>query len=201
MNLERKAISTWCALVRERAHEIGNSLLASTGEEFTTSGDLALDHEVAKALLDTRQKNLPNYGWANPDGSVTTARSLAPVTERKVQLLPILLFEIDWALTAPGVSWPEAYYVTYIPWENVRIVTASRDEDTIWGYTDLAIGMCKAVRGPQFGTKKILQSWWCRAHGAEPHLWATFCEAGLISEKRALSWGKEVLDPWDPESW
>jgi hypothetical protein len=193
MKSELETIAKWCRTVKARASTIGRSELAKTGEEFATSGDLKLDYQVAKILLDARQKDLPNYGEVNEDGSVTMARNLTPIASRQVQLLPILLFEIDWVSTAPGVSWPEAYYVTYVPSEDIRIVTASKDDDTIWGYPDLAIGMCKAIRGPEYGVKKILKSWWRRAKGVEPHIWEQFCQAGLIDEKRAHRWGREVL--------
>ncbi len=201
MTSESQAIGNWCALVASRANEIGRSDLAATGEEFTTSGDLKLDNRVARILLDTRQNYLPSYGWVNEDESVTMGRYPTKITGRKVQLLPVLLFEIDWAATAPGVGWPEAYYVTYVPEINVRIVTASRDDSDIWGYADLAIGMCRAVRAPEFGTKKILQSWWRRAKGVEPRLWSFFCKEGLIEEGRARRWGLQVFGRPEDSSW
>jgi hypothetical protein len=193
MPSESEAITTWCSLVKARTHLIGRSVSASTGEEFTTSGDIALDNRVAGILLNTREKHLPSYGWVNEDDSVFVSRPPASLVSRKVQLLPVLLFTIDWAMTAPGVSWPETYYVTHIPSSNVRIITASRDDNELWGYSDLAIGLCAAVRSPDFGAKKILQSWWRRACGVEPSLWEVFLEAGLVDQRRARKWGLEVF--------
>jgi hypothetical protein len=128
-------------------------------------------------------------------------RTASTVSARKLQLLPSFLLSVDWAATAPGVSWPEAYYVTYVPSINLRIVTASRDDTTIWGCTDLAIGMCRAVRTPDFGTKKIIQSWWRRACGCEPIPWETFWSAGLIDRNRAEKWKKEVYGSSREDWW
>ena len=59
--------------------------------------------------------------------------------------------------------------------------------------TDLAIGLRPAVRAPDFGTKKIVQSWWVRAGGCENPGWEIFVSAGLISKERAQKWKKEVF--------
>ncbi len=193
MPAESTIIETWCTLVKSREGEIGKSESAKTGEEFSTSGDLDLDHRVATILLDTRRNVLPNWGWTAEDKTVVTGRAPRGHTPRDIQLLPVLLFAVDWAATAPGMSWPEAYYVTYVPTCDVRIVTASRDDSTIWGYPDLAIGLCRAIREPEFGTKKVLQSWWRRASGVDACIWEMFLGSGLIDQERADRWGSQVL--------
>lgn len=192
---EDKLIERWIEVVRTRKGIIGNTSLSATGEEFTTSGDLKLDNAVAAIVLNTAQNRLPNYGVVDTKGSVALGRSPKPVGARKVQLLPSLLFAIDWAATAPGLSWPESYFVTYVPVVDLRIVTASRDDSEIWGYEDLAIGFCRPIRTPDYGVKKIIQSWWRRAGGdpAEAEPWESFWKAGLVDEARAIGWRNEVF--------
>lgn len=190
---ESAEIGRWASLVESRRAIIGRTKEAESGEEFTTCGDLELDHFVASILLNSVQKRLPNYSVSGPDGSVLFGREVGAIRARSVQLLPSLLFTIDWAMTAPGVSWPESYFVTYVPSLNLRIVTASRDDPDLWGHTDLAIGLCRATRAPEFGTKRIVQSWWKRANGCEPFAWECFMSAGLISEARAERWKREVF--------
>ena len=190
---EAAAIERWAALVQSRRGLIGATPAAGTGEEFTTSGDLALDAFVASVVLDSIQKRLPSYSWTGPDDVVQFGRGIRPAQVRKVQLLPCHLFSIDWARTAPGLSWPQSYYVTHVPSINRRIVTASMDDSEIWGYPDLAIGLCPAVRSPDFGTKKVIQSWWRRASGCEAEGWEVFWAAGLIDKGRAQQWKKEVF--------
>ena len=53
-----------------------------------------------------------------------------------LNLEPELLFCVNWADSAPGISWPEAYYVTFIPGLDHYVVTASRDSRDLFGCTD-----------------------------------------------------------------
>ena len=190
---ESAEIGRWASLVKSRRAIIGTTKESESGEEFTTCGDLELDHLVASIVLNSVQKRLPNYSVSGSNETVLFGRDVDYLRARNVQLLPAHLFTIDWSMTAPGVSWPETYSVTYIPSLNLRIVTASKDDSDLWGYTDLAIGLCPAVRAPDFGTKKIVQSWWARAGGCENHGWEIFVSAGLISKERAQKWKKEVF--------
>ena len=162
---EEQAIHRWAELVTSRRELIGKTEEAQTGEEFTTSGDLKLDNLVATIVLDSAQKRLPNYSVTGADQTVHFGRDVEALQARNVQLLPSLLFTIDWAMSIPGRSSSESYFVTYVPSINKRIVTASKADSYPWDYADLAIGLCDAVRTPEFGTKKIIQSWWRRASG------------------------------------
>ena len=74
------------------------------------------------------------------DGEVKLARKVKEPSQLPSRiLLPKHLFTINWANSAPGLSWPEAYYVTQLPGWDVYIVTASQDTDEIYGYEDFAI--------------------------------------------------------------
>ena len=75
---------------------------------------------------------------------------------------------------------------------NVRIVTASADSTDMWEYTDLAIGFCKPHRTPEFGVKKIIQSWWKNIHVSLGHPWSDVYAEGLVDSIRAEKWGLEV---------
>lgn len=46
---------------------------------------------------------------------------------------PELVCCINWADSGPGYSWPESYYVTYLPGLEKYIVTASLDSPDVWG--------------------------------------------------------------------
>lgn len=67
------------------------------------------------------------------DGEVTLYRQRFDRPSRSVVLLPQHLFTINWADSAPGVSWPESYYVTYFPEYDRFVVTESQDSTDIWG--------------------------------------------------------------------
>jgi hypothetical protein len=188
---ELEMIGRWLELTRGRAGIIGRAETSRTGEEFTTCGDLSLDSRVAEILLETIQSRLPQWGCTAADGHVVEARTLRPLKARQVQLLPSHLFTINWADSGPGFSWPESYFVTYVPQYNVRIVTASQDTDECKGYTDLAIGWCRPVGPPERGAKKIIVSWWRRGCGV-PRPWQSFWTAGLIGWGKAEHWRREA---------
>lgn len=64
-----------------------------------------------------------------------------------------------------------------------------------WCDPDLATGFCGAVRTPEPGVKKIIQSWWKRA-AADPEVrepWETFLSAGLFDKRRAELWRDQVF--------
>jgi hypothetical protein len=165
-------------------------------KDITLSGDLKLDNEVASILLDTVQTRLPNFHSRHEDGTEVHGRNLKGLKKRKIQLFPLHLFSINWALSAPGIDWPETYLVTYVPGHNVRIVTASQDSDDCWGYTDLAIGFCKSHRSPEFGVKNIIRSWWSQIPNAI-NPWSIFTSGGLINEERAEKWCKDIYGSRD----
>ena len=63
------------------------------------SGDLELDSEVASIVLNTMQDRLPNYRWYDREGNLNSVRGKKDLKQRKIQLLPIHLFSINWALS------------------------------------------------------------------------------------------------------
>ena len=83
--------------------------------------------------------------------------------------------------------------MTYVPSHNVRIVTASSDSTDCYAYTDLAIGWCKPYRTPEFGTKKVIQSWWRRLNEWLGHPWADVFSEVLVDAERAEKWALEVF--------
>ena len=190
---EHEVIGKWLSLMQEREKGL---LPGSNDPANNMSGDLELDNAVASILLDTMHDRLPNYRWYDREGKLNSVRGKKVLKQRKIQLLPIHLFSINWAYSAPGLDWPESYSVTYVPGHNVRIVTASADSDDMWGYTDLAIGWCKPYRTPEFGTKKIIQTWWRNIHVSLGHPWEDVYSTGLVDADRAEKWALEVYGSW-----
>ena len=189
---ENEVISKWISLMQKREKGL---LPGSDDPADNMSGDLQMDNTVASILLETKKDHLPNYRWYDKEGNLKSVRGKKGLKQRKIQLLPVHLFTINWAYTAPGLDWPESYSVTYVPIHNVRIVTMSSDSTDCYGHTDLAIGCCKPYRTPEFGTKKVIQSWWRRLHEWIGHPWADVYSEGLIGSERAEKWAKEVYGP------
>ena len=181
---EHEVIGKWLSLMEDKEKGL---IPIDKNKDINLCGDLELDNEVASILLDTVKTRLPNFHCCHTDGTEVHGRNFQGLKKRKIQLLPLHLFSINWALTAPGLDWPETYLVTYVPGHNVRILTSSQDSDDCWGYTDLAIGFCKPHRSPEFGVKKVIRSWWNQLPNAI-HPWVIFTKAGLIDEDRAEKW-------------
>ena len=117
-------IGKWLSLMQEREGLLPSSNVPANN----MSGDLELDNAVASIFLDTMQDRLPNYRWYDREGNLNSVRGKKDLKQRKIQLLPIHLFSINWAYSAPGLDWPESYSVTYVPSHNVRILTTSSDQ-------------------------------------------------------------------------
>ena len=103
---EHELIGKWLNLMQKRE----KGLLPSTNEPANNmSGDPELDGAVATILLNTMQSRLPNYRWYDEEGNLKSVRGKNILKQRKIQLLPIHLFSINWANSAPGIEWPESY--------------------------------------------------------------------------------------------
>ena len=70
------------------------------------------DAAVAQILLERVQDRLPN-AWTSSNGM--TRRVSGRRAHRKIEVWPTHLFTINWADSAPGLSWPVAYHATYVP--------------------------------------------------------------------------------------
>ena len=146
----------------EATQGIGIREGANAGTQETE--EHALPNAVARICLTNVQDSLPQWA-AVSDGEVTLARKVRDSSELPERiLLPKHLFTINWANSAPGLSWPEAYYVTQLPGWDVYIVTASQDTDEIYGYEDFAIGWLDTKQDAVDGAKDVLIRYWRSLH-------------------------------------
>ena len=74
-----------------------------------------IPNAVARLLLSHVQKRLPQWAAVTADGRIVLGREHRKAKTRIAVPLPQFLFEINWADSGPGISWPEAYYVAYVP--------------------------------------------------------------------------------------
>lgn len=72
---------------------------------------------VARIALRGVEGKLPQWAALYGNGIVVWGRDRKKSTRgsTNISLLPQFLFEINWADSAPGISWPESYHMTYIP--------------------------------------------------------------------------------------
>lgn len=165
---------------------------------------------AARLALQSIADRLPQWARVDEAGVVHFAR--APITLRPstIRLMPRFLIEINWADTAPGMSWPEAYHATYLPGFDVYVVTLSADSPEAYGYSDLAIGTFSAGESFDKSVRNVIYKWWtdCCPHDDPDSAWQYVVIGGEISEDEAKDmarqiWGTEEDDDEkiSSESW
>ena len=117
---------------------------------------------VARIALAPIRTSLPVWG-TYADGEVYHTRF--EENARKLPLRgfysePVLALAINWANTAPGYSWPESYYVSWIPYYDRYLVTASLDSPLNEGYLDLAIGALRDKATVEDDKKSSKAEWY-----------------------------------------
>ena len=102
---------------------------------------------------------------------------------------------INWADSGPGFSWPESYYVSYLPVYDVYVVTASADSPDTWGYCDLAIGHFKSCKNIVTASKQVIQERWQQLYDEyDQQSWAYLFNVGLVDEAAAYSMAADVWE-------
>ena len=146
---------------------------------------------VAQIALAAVEDQLPQWALVSGD-DITLGRDVRSEKvryRRRVQLRPRFLFSLDWAASAPGISWPRDYYATWIPGYAIWMVTASSDTKDLWGVCDVAVGWFNDARAFHDGVRDVVIGHWRRDEWLEPDgAWEYFWEAGLVSEEEALGW-------------
>jgi len=173
-----------------------------------------LDHTIfyssqaaaAQVVLRNAQRNLPQFAAVDPKKAssgtlyeaITLAREIRPdPARRKVELISQHLFTIDWAASAPGFSWPEAYYATWVPLYEVALITVSGDcPEAYGGYCDLAIGWALGDDDlAERGTDTAAGLWRCFASEIEQERWDFVLDEGIVSRAQAEAAADELWGP------
>ena len=174
----------------------GGRLRLLDGDAQEDNG-LAVSNAVARLLLSNVQEYLPQWSCFGGKDAVF-GREYAPRRASSVEVLSRFQFEINWADSGPGFSWPESYYSTLLPIFNLYIVTASQDSPDTHGYTDEAIGCFRSDVPHEQGVHDIVVGWWRReARGSDQYRWQNLFYTGAIDESTAESWADEV---WECDS-
>lgn len=156
---------------------------------------------VAQILLNPIQDSLPNYGVFNRDGKVVLGRLRKNRSkDARLNFNPQHVCTINWADSAPGLCWPEAYHVTYLPGFNKYIVTASRDGNDTFGCADNAIGYTDSDLSPEEAARSIIVPYWeGQVYDWDQGRWVYLFNEGLIDSHTANTWADEVWPDTAPE--
>jgi hypothetical protein len=156
---------------------------------------------VAQILLHHVQGGLPQ--WASVSGGTIQLNRNEHKRHKGARLAfnPQLVCTINWADSGPGFSWPESYYVTYLPGFDKFVITASRDGPDTWGCADHAIGVANGGRSPIGGARQAIAEFWrLQVIEWEQPRWAGVFGEGLIDAKTANVWADEIWCPLQEET-
>ena len=168
---------------------------------YGDTNEFTLANAVARLVLGAIQQRLPTTAICYTDQIVLT-RDYNPKGKRKLDLLPRFLFQINWADSGPGISWPVAYYVTWLPLYDVYIITESADSPDTFGYCDRALGWFDPDTPLEEGAQRVIAGDWQYQHDAwDQQHWEHFWEEGLISSADAWAWAAEIWEDEEDEDW
>lgn len=154
---------------------------------------LGISNAVARLVLSGIQDRLPQWALVGEGGDVHFARDYNEKRSSQIVLLPRFLFEINWADSGPGFSWPESYHATWLPGFGGYVVTASQDSPDMWGYTDEAIGFSPREKDFMEGCGEIITGWWRgQLEGHWQQRWEGLFATGEVDGEMASTWADEV---------
>ena len=210
--IERAILSDYFGMAREEDIRDIDILAANDDRDASTGGrririepdsngnigDHTIGNAVARLAIDGIQKRLPQWFAGYGDGRYILGRDLRPKTRRDVHLKPVHLFTINWADSAPGYSWPVAYYLSWIPGFDRFVITSSADSPDADGYADLSIGHFPGSTPVLDGCREVLTAYWT-AMAHYQCKWQHFLEDGLIDNFTVDQWVEGILrsaDEW-----
>ena len=126
----------------DQYNEAENGIVCRPGRG-ERSGNQTLSNAVARIALAPIRSKLPIWRTVN-GGEVIHSRQqdhAGDLPQRGYRSDPVLVVSIKWADSGPGYSWPVYYYISWIPFYDRYVVTASYDSDDIEGYLDVTIGI------------------------------------------------------------
>ena len=156
------------------------------------------DAAVASIVLSAIQKRLPQWAAVEFDTNGkatihTTRRIEKPQSDRIIHLKPQHLITINWANTGPGISWPAAYHLTWVPHYNVNVVTVSTDGPELYGFCDFSIGYFKEnINRITSAANFVASDWAVAVENSNQPRWVEVLESGLINEEQAEALADQV---------
>lgn len=162
--------------------------------QYSSEYDLA--NAVARLALARIQDELPAWAGVNEQGEYFSARTYTRSELAAVSFHPQHLFTINWADSGPGFSWPEAYYLVWLPVFERYVVTASQDSPDCYGFEDIAIGW-QFFDDDRVGVARdiILANWGSVHKPNNEDGWAYLFASGVVSESEAEEWREEIWPP------
>ena len=187
---ENLVLCDWFGVERPNCNKSVEGVLDEWGVPTKIYWYQRTDAAVAQILLERVQNRLPT-AWTSSSG--LTRKVSDRRAHRRVELWPQHLFTINWADSAPGLSWPVAYNAIYVPGFDRTVVTASADSNDAFGVCDVAIGSFGPSESMLQGSRRIIVSdWSAQLAKWDQQRWQYLFDTGLVSEAEAQAWAEEV---------
>jgi len=194
---ERAAIDFWF-----RQPDVSPDLKTSLGRFLESQGlkpekyapSSTCSAFVGRLVLSAVEERLPQMGDILDDIAMP-GRQLRDNSDRysaRVQLLPRLLLEINWAEYALGVNSPCAYYATWLPGYYRWVVTASSNSCSSWNHWDRCIGWISDTADFIGGVHDILIREWRNPEFSSNCAWEDLWSSGVVAETQAYDWRNEA---------
>ena len=174
-------------------NEAENGIVCRPGRGGRSENE-TLSNAVARIALAPIRSKLPIWGTVK-DGEVIHSRQLdhaGDLPQRGYRSDPVLVVSINWADSGPGYSWPVYYYISWIPFYDLYVVTASYDSDDIEGYLDVAIGILEEGAEVETDLKRVITGHWGQ-DSSYLQGWADCLDSGIVKDPWAwrseISWG------------
>lgn len=167
--------------------------LVASYDGYDYGHDIRLANAVARIALNAIADRLPQWMTRSASGQMVFGRESQPRRATTVDPLPRFLMMINWADTAPGVSWPESYHATYLPGFESFVVTLSADSPEAYGYNDVAIGHFSGDADFDVEVERVICEFWARHTSSDPDMaWADLVSGGYIDARTAYVWRERV---------
>ena len=186
------------AITRDESWDESKRGIVEHTNNWDSSSENSLANAVARIALQSIRDKLPQWGYYSPESGVHLNRnepSSGQLPLRMKKWFSKELFTLNWADSGPGYSWPEAYYLTFIPIYDSYVVTASSDDASYHGYLDIAIGSTEEENGRPPDVRKevanIIKSHWQAMAFNGQGAWAYLFSDGAVGSL-AEKWRDEV---------
>jgi hypothetical protein len=115
----------------------------------------AAGNALARMVFAGFEDQLPEFVWST-GGVVFTSR---PDLGRK-RFDPQRLFQINWATSGPGFTWPEVYYLCWLPVFERWVVVSARDSPDVDGYCDRLVGHFSDCEELAVEAAHVIEQYW-----------------------------------------
>lgn len=152
-----------------------------------------LDAWVGAFAVRDIQERLPNTGIVSEDSVILTRPINRNRRSKKVAGAARFLFQINWADTAPGYSWPVDFHLVWLPEFDRWLLIDSADSPDARGYCDFALGSIGPEEDWRAAVRGILvDDWRYQFNQWDQAPWAYVWRPGLVTTDEAMAWRAEA---------